>query len=170
MFIGYNDEHFCISCSVGNASVDDIDAAAASTFFATDNKSFVPTFNCFIHNISKCWMSRLLIHLCIQASFFIDRMQLRWWGSKHGRIRRGRGRWHRQRRSAVIELYVMYLCRRTMTIYYCVKTVWIIDLCLVLWILYVLMYNFLLYDPFWRLPVRGGTQNKGYVKNNIFIG
>jgi hypothetical protein len=26
------------------------------------------------------------------------------------------------------------------------------------------MYNFLLYDLFWRLPIRGGSQNKGYIK------
>jgi hypothetical protein len=35
-------------------------------------------------------------------------------------------------RSAVIELYVMYLCHKMTTMYSCVKTIWIvIDLCLV---------------------------------------
>jgi hypothetical protein len=49
----------------------------------------------------------------------------------------------------VIELYVMYLCRKTMTMYCCVKTIWIVvDLCLVVRILYTLLYNFLLYDMF----------------------
>jgi hypothetical protein len=63
---------------VGNASVDDIDAAAAVTFFfATDDKSFVPTFNCSICNTSKCRISRLLIHLCLQASFFVGQTRLR---------------------------------------------------------------------------------------------
>jgi hypothetical protein len=43
------------SPTVGNTSVDDPDAAAASTFlFATDGKSFVPTFNYSIRNTSKC--------------------------------------------------------------------------------------------------------------------
>jgi hypothetical protein len=60
---------------VGNASVDDIDAVAAAIFFfATDGKSFVATFNCSIRNTSKCRMICLLIHLCLQASFFIGQM------------------------------------------------------------------------------------------------
>jgi hypothetical protein len=45
------------SPAVGNASVDDTDAAAAAAaifFFTTDGKSFVHTFNCSIHNTSKC--------------------------------------------------------------------------------------------------------------------
>jgi hypothetical protein len=54
------------SPTMGNASVDDTDAADTATFFfATDSKSFVPTFNCFIHNTSKSRTSRLLIHLCL---------------------------------------------------------------------------------------------------------
>jgi hypothetical protein len=54
---------------MGNASMDDTDAVAASTFFfATDGKSFVNTFNCSIYNMSKYQMSRLLVHLCLQAS------------------------------------------------------------------------------------------------------
>jgi hypothetical protein len=58
--------------TMGNASVDDTDAAATTTFFfTTDDKSLVPTFNCSIHNTSKCQMSRLLIHFCFQASFII---------------------------------------------------------------------------------------------------
>jgi hypothetical protein len=57
---------------VGNASVDNIDTTAAATFyFATDGKSFVPTFNCFIRNVSKYRTSHLLVHLCLQASFFV---------------------------------------------------------------------------------------------------
>jgi hypothetical protein len=43
------------SPTVQNASVDDTGIAAAATFFfATDGKSFVSTFNCSIHNMSKC--------------------------------------------------------------------------------------------------------------------
>jgi hypothetical protein len=43
------------SPTVGNASVDDTDAAAVATFFfATYSKPFVPTFNCSIRNTSKC--------------------------------------------------------------------------------------------------------------------
>jgi uncharacterized membrane protein YoaK (UPF0700 family) len=60
---------------VGNASVNNSDAAAAATFFfTTDDKSFVPTFNYSIRNTSKYRTSRLLIHLCLQASFFVGRM------------------------------------------------------------------------------------------------
>jgi hypothetical protein len=59
---------------MGNASMDDTDVAATTTFFfATDGKSFVPTFSCSIHNISKCRTSHLLVHLCLQSSFFIGR-------------------------------------------------------------------------------------------------
>jgi hypothetical protein len=54
------------SLAMGNASVDDTDTAATMIFFfATNGKSFVLTFNCFIHNTSKCRMSRLLIYLCL---------------------------------------------------------------------------------------------------------
>jgi hypothetical protein len=43
------------SPTVGNASMDDIDAAAVVTFFfTTDGKSFVPTFNYSFHKMSKC--------------------------------------------------------------------------------------------------------------------
>jgi hypothetical protein len=60
------------SPTVGNAFVDDTNTAAAVTFFfATDDKSFVPIFNCSIRNMSKCRMIRLLVHLCLRASFFI---------------------------------------------------------------------------------------------------
>jgi hypothetical protein len=59
---------------VGKASMDDTDVGTAVTFlFATDGKSFVPTFNCSICNMSKYRTSRLLIHLCLQVSFFIGR-------------------------------------------------------------------------------------------------
>jgi hypothetical protein len=62
---------------VGNASVDDTNVAVAVTFFfTTDGKLFVLTFNCSIHNTSKCQMSRLLVQLCLQASFFIGRTRL----------------------------------------------------------------------------------------------
>jgi hypothetical protein len=27
----------------------------------------------------------------------------------------------------------------------------------------------LLYDLFWRLPIRGGRQHRDYIKNNIFL-
>jgi hypothetical protein len=58
---------------VENASVDDTDIAAAVTFFfATDGESFVPTFNCSIRNTSKYRTSHLRVHLCLQASFFVD--------------------------------------------------------------------------------------------------
>jgi hypothetical protein len=152
---------------MGNASVDDTDIATASTiFFATEGKSFVPTFNCSIHNTSKCQTSRLLIHLCVRASFFIDRMRLRQRGPKHGRIWWGRGRWHWQWRSAVIELFVL-LCQDyanfyKKTMYFCVKTMnchWFISCCLDCYIL------FLLYAQFWRLPIHGGSQNRDYIKN-----
>jgi hypothetical protein len=63
--------------------------ATVTFFFATDGKSFMPTFNCSVHNTS------LLIHLCLQSSFFISRTWLHRWGSKHGTIRRGRGWWYR---------------------------------------------------------------------------
>jgi hypothetical protein len=54
------------SPTVGNAFMDDTDTTAATTFFfTTDGKSFVPTFNCSIHNTSKCRTSRLLIHFCL---------------------------------------------------------------------------------------------------------
>jgi hypothetical protein len=78
------------SPAMGNAFVDDTDAAATMTFFfTTDGKSFVSTFNCSIHNTSKCRTSRLLVHLCLQVSFFIGRTRLRRQGSKHGMIRQG---------------------------------------------------------------------------------
>jgi hypothetical protein len=61
-----------------NASVDNIDTTAATTFFfATAGKSFVPTFNCSIRNTSKWRTSHLLVHLCLQASFFIGRKRVR---------------------------------------------------------------------------------------------
>jgi hypothetical protein len=53
--------------------VDDTDAAAAMTFFfATYSKSFVSILNCSICNMSKCRTSRLLVHLFLQSSFFVD--------------------------------------------------------------------------------------------------
>jgi hypothetical protein len=62
------------SPAVGNASVDDTDAATTMTFFfTTDGKSFVPTFNYSIQNTSKCRTSRLLVHFCLQTSFFVGR-------------------------------------------------------------------------------------------------
>jgi hypothetical protein len=61
------------SPAVGNASVDNTDVAAASTFFfTTDGKTFVPHFNCYICNTSKCRTTHLLVHLCLQAFFFVD--------------------------------------------------------------------------------------------------
>jgi hypothetical protein len=100
------------SPAVGNASVDDTDVVVAATFFfATYGKSFVPTFNCSIHNASKYRTSHLLIHLCLHAPFFIGQMWLHRRGPKHGRIPRGWERWHRQRRGAMIELcYVWCIC------------------------------------------------------------
>jgi hypothetical protein len=61
------------SPTMGNTSMDDNDTAT-TFFFTTGNKSFVPTFNCFIHNTSKCQTTHLLIHLCLQASFFVGWM------------------------------------------------------------------------------------------------
>jgi hypothetical protein len=52
------------SPAVGNASVDDTDAAVATTFFfATDSKIFVYTFNYYLRNMSQCRTTRLLVHL-----------------------------------------------------------------------------------------------------------
>jgi hypothetical protein len=94
--------------AVENASVDDTDAAAAATFFfTTDGKSFVPTFNCSIHNTNKCRTSRLLVHFCLQASFVVSRTRICRWGPKHGRIQRGSRRWQRPY-GTVIEL--CYIC------------------------------------------------------------
>jgi hypothetical protein len=108
---------------MGNASMDDTDIAVIMTFFfVTDGKSFVSTFNCSIHNMSKYRWTCLLIHLCLQASFFNDRTPLNRWGSKHRRIQGGRGWWHRQQHDIVIELYGMYLHRKMMTMYCCLKT------------------------------------------------
>jgi hypothetical protein len=74
--------------AVGNASVDDTDTTAVATFFfTTDGKSFIPTFNYSIHNMSKCQTSRILIHFCLQASFIIGWTRIRRWGPKHGRVR-----------------------------------------------------------------------------------
>jgi hypothetical protein len=117
---------------VENASMDKTDAATSAIFFfATDGKSFVPTFNCSIRNTSKCRMSRLLIHLCLQVFFFIGRTWLHQRGPKHGRIRQGRGRWHWQQRGTVIELYIL-LC-------FCVKTmrIFVWRLCIVVWRLWI---------------------------------
>jgi hypothetical protein len=61
------------SPAVVNASVDDTDAAS-TFFFTTNGKSFVATFNCFFHNTSKCRTNCLLVHLCLQVSFFVGRM------------------------------------------------------------------------------------------------
>jgi hypothetical protein len=103
---------------MGNASVDDTDIAAIMTFFfATDGKSFVPTFNCSIHNMSKYRRTRLLIHLCLQVSFFNDRTPLNRWEDPGGR-----GWWHRQQRGIVIELYGLYLHHKMTTMYCCLKT------------------------------------------------
>jgi hypothetical protein len=61
-------------------------ATAATSFFAIDDKSFMPTFNCSIHNTSKCRTSRLLVHFCLQASFIIGRTRIYRRDPKHGRI------------------------------------------------------------------------------------
>jgi hypothetical protein len=113
------------------------------------------TFNCSIRYMSKCLIPRLLVHLCIQTSFFIGWTWIHRRGPKHERIRWGRGWWLWQWRGAMIELYVMYLCHKTRMMYYCVKTIWIVDLCLVVWMLYVLLYNLLLYALSWRFLIRG---------------
>jgi hypothetical protein len=56
----------CITTTLENASVDDTDAVATVTFFfTTDGKTFVPTFNCYLRNTSRCQMTRLLIHLSL---------------------------------------------------------------------------------------------------------
>jgi hypothetical protein len=64
------------SPTVGNASLDDTDAVATTTFFATDGKTFVPPFNCYIHNPSHCRMTCKLVHLSLQATFFVGQTQL----------------------------------------------------------------------------------------------
>jgi hypothetical protein len=83
------------SRTMGNAFVDDTDAAT-TFFFTTDGKSFVHTFNCSIRNTRKCRTTCLLVYLCLQSSFLIAWARLHQWGSKYGRIRRGRRRWHQQ--------------------------------------------------------------------------
>jgi hypothetical protein len=96
------------SPAMGIASINDTDVAAASTFFfATDGKTSVPPFNCYIRNMSKCRTTCLLVHLCLQATFFVGWTRLHRCGSEHGRIRRRQRRWHRQRRGTVIELCYM---------------------------------------------------------------
>jgi hypothetical protein len=60
------------SPAVGNASM--AVAAASTFFFAINGKTFVPPFNYYIRNMSKCQTIHLLILLCLQASFFIGRM------------------------------------------------------------------------------------------------
>jgi hypothetical protein len=115
------------SSSSASPAVDYTDATAAAIFFfATYGKSFVPTFNCSIHNTSKCRTSHLVVHLCLQVSFFVGRTRLCRRGPKYGRI--WRGRWHRLRRGTVIELYVLYssLCEDyadfcVNNMYYCAK-------------------------------------------------
>jgi hypothetical protein len=107
------------SLVVGNASVDDTNAAAVATFFfATDGKSFMPTFNCSIRNTSKCRTSRLLVHLCLQTFFFIDRhdfidgvLNMGGFGEGEG-MAQATTRRHRDR-------VVLYLCRKTMIMYCC---------------------------------------------------
>jgi hypothetical protein len=39
--------------------MDDTDAAAVATFLATDGKTFVPPFNCYIRNMSQCQTSHI---------------------------------------------------------------------------------------------------------------
>jgi hypothetical protein len=109
------------SSAVGNASVVDIDPAAVavvSSFFITYGKSFVTTFNCSIHNTSKCRTSLLLVHFCLQASFVDWKWHCRR-GPKHGRIQWGWGSWHQQRCGAMIELCYMWCMCRKMMIMYC---------------------------------------------------
>jgi hypothetical protein len=73
--------------AMGNASVDDTDTIGVATFFfTTDGKSFIPTFNYSIHNMSKCQTSRVLIHFYLQASFIIGWTRIRRRGPKHGRV------------------------------------------------------------------------------------
>jgi hypothetical protein len=44
-----------VSLAVGNASMDETNTTDAATFFfTTDGKTFVPPFNCYIHNTNKC--------------------------------------------------------------------------------------------------------------------
>jgi hypothetical protein len=141
----------------------------APTFsFATDSKSFVPTFNCSIRNMSKCWTSRLLVHLCLQASFFISWMRLHRRDSKHGRIRQGQ--WHRQWRDAMIELYVLLCpCVKTMQIF--MWRLWIfIDLRLFVSKLYVLLYKSTVW-PVLEAPHPGRQPNTRsiHIKNQYIL-
>jgi hypothetical protein len=54
------------SPAVGNTFVDDTDAAAVTTvFFATNGKTFVRSFNCYLRNMSQCRTTHLLIHLSL---------------------------------------------------------------------------------------------------------
>jgi hypothetical protein len=127
-------------------------------------KIFVHPFNCYIHNTSKCRTTRLLIHLCLQASFFVDRTWLHRCGSKHERIRRRR--WHRQRRGVVIELcYMWCIYVIKWRLYIVVKTIWIIV------VIYVLNLNCqcsAVCAIFWSLPMWGGNQNMGYIYKYIY--
>jgi hypothetical protein len=47
------------SPTVGNVSLDNTDTTATTTFFfATDSKTFVAPFNCYIRNTSQCRTTR----------------------------------------------------------------------------------------------------------------
>jgi hypothetical protein len=77
--------------------------------------------------MSKYQITRLLVHLCLQALFFIGRMRLRRCDYKHGRIRWRRQWWHRQQRGVVIELcYMWCICVVKWWLCIVVKTIWIV--------------------------------------------
>jgi hypothetical protein len=108
------------SPAVGNASVDDTDITAIVTFFFTTNgKTFVPTFNCYLHNTSQCQIICLLIHLSSSDLFhWLDApssMQFSTWEDPVRVMAVASAAM--QRRDELY--YVMYLCRKTTTMYCC---------------------------------------------------
>jgi hypothetical protein len=71
---------------------------------------------------------------------------------------------HRDR----VVLYVMYLCRKTMTMYCCVKTIWIvIDLCLELELSLFCCVNLLYVTCGWGTRGWGGVGSR---VPSIFVG
>jgi hypothetical protein len=76
--------------------------------------------------------------------------------------------------------YVMYLHLKMMIMYYCehyeLSLLYIyvcVSVCMYIYwtsIIIVLLFACCICDLFWRLPIRGGSQNRDYIKNpNIFL-
>jgi hypothetical protein len=99
--------------------VDDTDAVATAIFFTTDGKTFVPTFNCYLRNMSQCRTILLLINLSssdlLRRSDVTSSMQFSTWEDPvRATVVAPATTRHRD------ELcYVMYLCHTMMTMYCC---------------------------------------------------